>query len=555
MLLWHRLDPAQIERAVKLLIRRLHPSAQGIDGAGGDGGQDIRWESPEGLVIFEVKSHTERLTTAQKRNIYKSLARAVTHQPVQWRLILPLDPSPSELAWLKRLCEEFSGVAIDWLGRDWLDAQFAEHTDLRRFVEGVDSELLARAHEHGLEQAVLANGVHDLAARHGRLARLAEDMSPFWRVDVHSTAGGITNVFREKYPGAALDDPISFTPHLTFPVDDPEAQRVRLAFQRSMDFGAPAHIPTRFVERIDVGASATTRQLFDLDKPMGDLHFEPVEDRTGLPTLGRLERFDDSGRHLYGVDMMMTRRRRGIRGGSLFGTDAGGALKLEVRFAVGVDIDEADNSFQLTLEPITGKMPHAIVPALRLLAEGRDGDQLSFSVGGAMLGVAPIPPDSIDPDLVGVLKLTAAIGDLQRHNGIAFAIPDDLDDGEIRDLINLATVLRGEKVRMRWNNLTAKVQPGKLPDVLRTVQDRGALFIKHEQFGQEIDGHELSIGPVQLYAPRIRLHDRAGLEAIGVNAEEERIRFIPFGGEGIYLMPGTDTGDFNEAAWTRAARD
>jgi hypothetical protein len=67
MIRWDGLDPAKIERSVKMLIRRLHPAVQGIDGTGGDGGRDIRWDGPDGLVIFEVKSYTARLSTGQKR--------------------------------------------------------------------------------------------------------------------------------------------------------------------------------------------------------------------------------------------------------------------------------------------------------------------------------------------------------------------------------------------------------------------------------------------------------------------------------------------------------
>lgn len=60
-----------------MLVRELYPRAQGIDGRGGDGGRDIVWSSPDGLVIFEVKSHTDRLTRGQKNEIER-LHNAVT---------------------------------------------------------------------------------------------------------------------------------------------------------------------------------------------------------------------------------------------------------------------------------------------------------------------------------------------------------------------------------------------------------------------------------------------------------------------------------------------
>jgi len=57
---WQDQDPATVERAVQALLRRLHPDAVAIDGSGGDAGQDMRWHCPDGVVIFEIKSHTTR---------------------------------------------------------------------------------------------------------------------------------------------------------------------------------------------------------------------------------------------------------------------------------------------------------------------------------------------------------------------------------------------------------------------------------------------------------------------------------------------------------------
>ncbi|WP_436528234.1 hypothetical protein [Actinoplanes sp. HUAS TT8] len=103
-----------------MLVRRLHPSAQAIDGSGGDGGRDIAWNSPDGLVVFEVKSYTSRLGSTQRRNIRDSLTTASQHDPAQWILILPLDPTPAEEAWFNGLRKDFSPTDLQWRGRDWL---------------------------------------------------------------------------------------------------------------------------------------------------------------------------------------------------------------------------------------------------------------------------------------------------------------------------------------------------------------------------------------------------------------------------------------------------
>lgn len=536
---WGRLDPGAVERAVKLLIRRLHPTAQGVDGAGGDDGQDIRWESPEGLVIFEVKSHTDRLTSSRKRGITRSLAKAATHHPVRWCLILPLDPSPAEVAWFDALRAKFSNIELEWRGRDWLDAQFAAHQDLRRYVEGPDYDLLVRAGETGHERSALTGGVKDVLARHRTLAERVDELSPFWRMDVCATAEGTTITFREKYAGAAHADPITFTPVFQFPPDDPEAQRLHAALRQTIDFGTSAvDIPARFIERVDVEASEQTRKLFRFDDEeiIGDLHLTPVDDANGLPLVARLERLDADGRLLHGVEVTMTHRRYGHLGGSVFGTDASGVLRVEIRFTPDAEEGDPGNSFTLSLAPIAGRIPYAIRPALQLLAGCSAGEMLAFWVGPSSLETAPLTAAAVgEIDIQQLFEFVTALEELQAHNQDVFAIPDDPVAGEVRDLIDLAAALRRDRVRLRSSNLTVTVEPARLPDFLAAVPAEGALLVTHEDFGYEFAGHALAIGPAQLYAPKMHLDRRHELEAIGVNTDSTPATFAPFDGEGIYL--------------------
>src|SRR6185369_12875861 len=93
---WARLDPDTIEKAIKILLVELHPGARPIDGRGGDRGRDVRWDSPDGLTIFEIKSFAEdqpsssqrsRLSPGQRKQIKQSLGRAAQHNPVRWVLV------------------------------------------------------------------------------------------------------------------------------------------------------------------------------------------------------------------------------------------------------------------------------------------------------------------------------------------------------------------------------------------------------------------------------------------------------------------------------------
>jgi hypothetical protein len=62
---------------VAVLISRIHPEAQRIDGSGGDGGRDVQLPLPTGLEIFELKSFTGRMTATRRRQVEKSLKKGV----------------------------------------------------------------------------------------------------------------------------------------------------------------------------------------------------------------------------------------------------------------------------------------------------------------------------------------------------------------------------------------------------------------------------------------------------------------------------------------------
>ena len=125
LLNWADLNAANVERVAQLLVREAC-GATSIDGAGRDDAQDLRHDGPSGLTIFEVKSFTKRLTKNQQRQILKSLSRAVElHHPYRWVLVIPLNPSPAELAWFDGLHAKFPGLELEWYGLDWLDGKIA----------------------------------------------------------------------------------------------------------------------------------------------------------------------------------------------------------------------------------------------------------------------------------------------------------------------------------------------------------------------------------------------------------------------------------------------
>lgn len=188
MIHWDGKDPAAVERAIKALLRQLYEGIEAIEGAGGDDAQDLRLRVDGTLTIFEVKSFSRALIPSQRRQVKKSLLKAVRlHSPQRWILILPHDKTPAETIWWTELQSAAPGVHLEWWGRDWLDGQFADKQELIAAVEGTDYQLLARAAQFGQETAVLAKGGTDLAERGRALMERAAELSLHWKYESRAT--------------------------------------------------------------------------------------------------------------------------------------------------------------------------------------------------------------------------------------------------------------------------------------------------------------------------------------------------------------------------------
>ena len=98
MIRWDELGPQRYEDMVSVLVSRLHPDAQRIDGKGGDGGRDVqvvRGQDSQTTDAFELKSFTGRMTSGRRRQVEHSLKRAATIDPARWSLIVDTEPSSS----------------------------------------------------------------------------------------------------------------------------------------------------------------------------------------------------------------------------------------------------------------------------------------------------------------------------------------------------------------------------------------------------------------------------------------------------------------------------
>ncbi|MDG4788998.1 hypothetical protein O7626_24220 [Micromonospora sp. WMMD1102] len=504
----------RVERAVKLLIRDLHPTAQGIDGSGGDDGRDIRWDSPDGLVIFEVKSYTDRLGASQKRGIRNSLKKAAKHNPIRWVLVVPLESSPSEEKWFDGLRAEFPALELEWRGRDWLDKEFAEREDLIRYVEGPLYVLAQRAKELGHEQAAMANGIRDAIERLGVFSARVNELSPYWRIDVATRPGGYMLTYSAKRPDSAEVDPISITPIFSFDAKDPEAEGVSRQLRRVLEYGGSITVPGDYIQGFDIHASEETRRAFAWDWPITPhkLEIHSEEDNAGLPLPCVIDVKSPNGSCISSIAVQLSKRVRGSRGFTLSGQDLSGMMTLNL--LTGKSEPAPTGAFEFEISSPVGLFPYAVRPVADFIRALVSGNRVEFRMGHRVFGFCEIDED-VFPEGQPAARLAIALDELQQFFNMVFPIPDGLGAKDLRELEMLRELVREGEAQWPYRGLKMHFRRDRLGDFLADPRfnDGAALLARFDSFGMEYCGNRFELGHVQFYAPKMRLVNRKELAA------------------------------------------
>lgn len=332
---------ARYEDLVAVLISWLYPNAQRIDGSGGDGGRDVQVPTDEGLLIFELKSFTGRISgSGRKAQITRSLARAAEHEPVAWRLIVPINPTPKELAWFERVTAQYP-FECTWHDRTWLDSQLARRPAIvRYFLENYEAEVLRLLKELKDEEGDVGNA---LAATHrARVIRQRlNDLDPYYEYALSigsglstRTPGAVFSVHVgtdridviPRFATAVRDRPITVSLDLSF---DASTATLREEFERSLDYGDPVDLPAAVVRRVSINAPGG---LSDEMTEGAYVRLGGLVEDLGQPAIVHAQIVaPDGDTTLSTLEFSLNRRTGGRRGVVLQGADNSGLLTLEVR--------------------------------------------------------------------------------------------------------------------------------------------------------------------------------------------------------------------------------
>jgi hypothetical protein len=530
---WNEIDHRTYEDMVAVLLSRLHPDSQRIDGTGGDGGRDVQFATPDGLHVFELKSFTGRVSKSRRPQITRSLNRAKELEPVEWVLVVPIDPTPAEERWFNQIRNDVPFPLV-WRGRTWLDAEMTTRPEIHRyFVEGAAAEVVRLLAELQAENA-MPRSVGDALARLQTLHDRLDELDPHYTYDlavgreVASTrphgailSASIANARVDVYPryvGAERDRPITINVTFAFASEDSAYLQELI---RSIDYGTPVSLPGRVVAQ------------FELDAPLGlGVSQSPVAIEIGgsSPSANGPIRFvaeiRNGVRLLASLPLDFKVSNRGRKGLIFTGSDSTGWLRL--RLTANIENKELTVNLGVEQAPV---LPAAVLPLLRWLVHLRAPNELQLlsSVGSTAAPVLLSNEPFVDETM---LKIVEALDDVQRESGASFDLPVDITLEEAQLIIEARRLLAGQQVEATWCspmridmtlNEDAELNPGGS----LTSPEGAALLIERDE-EIELRGHRIPLGRVRTMFKSARVADPDTLRtALASGNRDVTLEFIP----------------------------
>lgn len=520
-------DPRELEDKLALLLQRLFPDAQHIDGSGGDGGRDVHLERGNSLTIFEIKAFPDRINKSRREQIRTSLISAARLQPDEWWLIAPLNLNPAEFRWLDDLREQFPFIA-GHRGRTWINSQLVQHQELFVAYQSVHERILAEIRVYEQEHKLLLN-IPDYAARLQQLV---------------ARGNALGGAMYELVPTRRADGAIGIEVRLARADAPPIFNELTIDF-RSTAGADGADLENRFRSLIETGGedaveippglvtsfrpSPEGARILGEGMPARDigLWFKSVTEPVSI--MGVLQLYGEGERSpslRYGFELL--KRRRGSQGATLLGRDAHDTVRFQTQWKEG-----GQPNFNITFVGGTGQMlPAAAIPAMRLGVALTTAERMQVSLNGHSLGPVQALPSRLPAEELderrAVLKATEDLAYVQDRLAHYFPLPDAYTAADIVWLSRLHQLLESGSVD-EWirGTLSAAIELGHVSDVLEDLPDeRFAIGFTEADLQVHVCGNDLTLGPVQIYSPDASLGNRAEL-AGDVETAPRSAEFVP----------------------------
>lgn len=496
---WERVSPKVFEDMIALLISRLNPDARRIDGTGGDGGRDVQIPTHRGPIIYEMKSFTGRVTPTRRRQIINSLSRASDNEPVEWNLVLPIDPTPAEDRWFEGATKIYPFVCR-WYGRTWLDEKMAAYPDIPRyFLGGTNDEVVAILRELNQEAGALSRGVPDVVDRMRALSSRLNDLDPYYNFGISLDKDGAVGVtVWPKYTGADVDRPIKVETLFEFP-NTKEGRAAEKAFRDTLDFGSPTTVKPEYVTRAQVSLPGGLTESFE----GGQIRLTASEGMTWPAFNLQLRIVDKNGRTKAQLPFDAQTRNTGARGGDVEFKDRVGAITGRIR------LNTEDKTMHVTFkyDAPANVMPSVLLPGLQFLDQYRPPNSTVLLFEGREAAPPVLIQSPVASELKPLLTVVQALDEIQRASGVYFPFPEELSQEDIKGILMARQLIAGETVRGTWNTMKVSVSVGALSSLEDTVDHRPRALMLEEEFAIHVGGQDIPLGYTRRIMPNAIVAD------------------------------------------------
>lgn len=486
---WTRRAPEEIESVLAILLCRENPAAERVRPARGDRGIDVFVPTPDGWIVYQVKSFTESLTSSHKRQIKKSWMRFLEFiderklKVKEWYCIRPLNATIPDRDWLAELTGD-PAFPRAWKGLDFCEGLVAKFPDVVDYYLFDGKEQLRKTIEVFLRAAGFAKGAADVFHPSDALPTLETLHAALNKLDPHyyfdfsvdtvppgaeppvpqpadnlvasaiRRAGDQAVTFRifARFKEATTERPVpgTFTPSAE--PGSPEAK----AWEDFLTFGVPVEaLPvTAMSLELPGGLGATAED--------GLVNVGPAQLDGARPFDLHVAVIDAAGTELASAVVRMDSPTIGVTGGGigLHGTEAAGVFDLDLR------IRPAGEALALSLHSrdFTGAPPADVLPGLRLLAVCQPPHLLHLSLrNGPSLGEQIAIPEQLPGSAQRrrVIRVCEALAAIQRVTPVQITVPDltQTTNDEARAWIEAAQLLGNETFEERWTDAHLTFNP------------------------------------------------------------------------------------------------
>ena len=495
---WERYSGEQVEEFVAAMLLLRNPHGNLITPSQGDRGIDIQIKAETGgYDIYQVKKYATTLTASQKKAIERSwqtfLDQTVGRIQVNsWKLALPCNPTPENLDWFEELTSE-SDITTEWYGRTQLDTLAAESPQLVDYYFGEGKE---RSDDLLLQMLSILNissssskndptpTLDAILSKTDDIINVLDNVDPFYRYECefrHDNLEELSKIYFSRGRRERTAAFISFyqqknsntTTVLRVTPKCAESYHFRpitLNMTLRADPGTEAHSALRDFIQYGIPPQDIQATIEDVQSPPGGplpgkgvISLVDYSEQDKLPPLEvRFSPNEDDGETIV-VDV------EDISHG-VAPTGRGSYLRFSDRSNVATItllVTAANNLGGLRVEcnAFDGKKPSEVLPGLHLIDGLRNGGILELVVrdGGPQIfkvrsnGAANHELRAAARKIVAYVE---SLMEIQKHTFLMVAVPaiDAVTEEDMNSTIEVARLLRGEKITRNWPQLELAVE-------------------------------------------------------------------------------------------------